>query len=25
MTQTIGIVGAGHLVKHMMPAMVKTG
>jgi pyrroline-5-carboxylate reductase len=25
MTQTIGIIGAGHLVKHMMPAMVKTG
>ena len=25
MTQTIGIIGAGHLIRHMMPAMVKTG
>lgn len=25
MTTTIGIIGAGHLIKHMMPAMAKTG
>lgn len=25
MTQTIGIIGAGNLIRHMMPAMVKTG
>jgi pyrroline-5-carboxylate reductase len=25
MTLTIGIIGAGHLIRHMMPAMVKTG
>ncbi len=25
MTTTIGIIGAGHLIKHMMPAMTKTG
>lgn len=25
MTQTIGIIGTGHLIRHMMPAMVKTG
>ncbi|MEM7635746.1 MAG: NAD(P)-binding domain-containing protein, partial [Pseudomonadota bacterium] len=24
MTTTIGIIGAGHLIKHMMPAMAKT-
>jgi len=25
MTRTIGIIGAGHLIRHMMPAMAKTG
>ncbi|MEM9471741.1 MAG: NAD(P)-binding domain-containing protein [Pseudomonadota bacterium] len=25
MTTTIGIIGAGHLIRHMMPAMSKTG
>ena len=25
MTQTIGVIGSGHLVKHMMPALIATG
>ncbi len=25
MSKTIGIIGTGHLIKHMMPAMAKTG
>ncbi len=25
MIKTIGVIGTGHLIKHMMPAMIKTG
>jgi len=25
MTRTVGVLGAGHLIKHMMPSMIKTG
>lgn len=25
MTRTVGVIGSGHLIRHMMPSMIKTG